>query len=99
MGFEDWTEQERIDGTAPPPIPTDSCLVLNFYRIDTLEPDQWPESAEQPLSPGDDAETVAPTAAAQLLGMQDDELDISNRMLIQDNADPLGINDAAYLYV
>lgn len=100
MGVIDWTEQERIDGTQVifSPRTLTFALVLNFYRIDSLEPEQWPESAEQPTSPADEAETVAPTAAAQLMGMQDDELNMCNRMLIQDNADPLGINDSAYMY-
>jgi hypothetical protein len=53
--------------------------------------------SDVPASPLDEAAT--PAAAALLLGIQEDELDLSNRMLVQDISDPLGINDAAYQYL
>lgn len=71
-------------------------LVMNFFGVDTLEPREWIEAGAVPSSPVEDI-TDQPFTAAQLMNGQDDAV-INTRLYMQDNADPLGINDAAYQY-
>lgn len=75
-------------------IPLYIFIVLNFFGVDTLEPREWVEAAAAPTSPVEDPADL-PFTAAQLMEGHDEAV-LNTRMYMQDNTDPLGINDTAY---
>jgi len=103
MAIVDWSEQERQEGTT-----SSQCLiiipdgiVLQFFGLDSLEPEHWLElNEEHPESPIEEQEESERggdnNIQSNLMGFQ--QGGPGNRpSLLPDINDPLGINDAAYL--
>lgn len=72
--------------------------MLNFFGLDTLEPEVWMDVNEEAGQQAEEAEEMDPAkqAAAKLMGLQASSMN-SARQYLQDTRDPLQINDELYV--
>ena len=98
MTIADWTEQEKVEGTPLPASKSPHPQVLNFFGLDTLEPEVWMDVNEGASQQAEEAEEMDPTknAATKLMGLQTSSMN-SARQYLQDTRDPLQINDELYV--
>lgn len=107
MAIVDWSEQERQEGISSSLQSTYIYIyiwiVLQFFGLDSLEPEHWIEmNEEQPESPIEEQEESGRGGGnniqSNLMGFQ--QGGPGNRpSILSDSNDPLGTNDAAYLYI